>query len=299
MPGSLRLMEVADGRIVRSAKKIGSPFLPFGPNFMLLMMVPQLVPILLSLVLAFVLTLQMRRHRVQHYVFGEERRRFASLWQRALAQLVDVVPFAAGFACADGCRCGGCFSDPESSWSRRVGPPVPFVFFGLFAAAFLWALLVLMAYSYFEGRLRQDARMQVARARVTLGTSFGTLTDEICLRTFVDGLPSVALTRRSTMRIWQRLGDSPQRGVVAREASRRFTARRIWAGTWRDRGFVGRGVCGLAVAPSFFFSTSISRSVSARSKIAPGSPSGISRASSSCNRRSLSCVSFPIVSCNR
>ncbi len=215
MPGSLRLMEVAEDRVVRSARKQGSSF-PFGPNFMALMMIPQLLPILLSLVLAFLLTLQMRRHRVQEYVFGEGRRRFATLWQRALAQLVDVVPFVAGFAVPMAAM-WRMFSDPERM--IESGPSFPFVFFGLFMAAFVWGLLVLAAYSYFEGRFGKTPGKWLLGIRV-LGTDL-----RPCgfwraflrnLLTFVDGFFNflvgallVALTEN-----WQRLGDLAARTVV-------------------------------------------------------------------------------------
>jgi len=63
-----------------------------------------------------------------------------------------------------------------------------------------------------------------------------------------------------------------------------------------------RGSCavrGLAVAANFFRSTSRSRSGSARTKMAPGSPSGISPRSRSWRRRSCSSVSWSIVNCTR
>jgi uncharacterized RDD family membrane protein YckC len=219
MPGNLRLTEVADGRIVRSVRKTRSAF-PFGPNFMFLMMVPQLVPILLSLVLAFLLTLQMRRHRVQEYVFGEERREFASLWQRALAQLVDAVPFVAGFAVPMAAM-WRIFSDPESM--IESGPSFPFHFFALFFAAFVWALLVLALYSYFEGRFGKTPGKWLLGIRV-LGTDlrpcgFGRALLRNLL-TFVDGFFNflvgvllVALTEN-----WQRLGDLAARTVVVADA---------------------------------------------------------------------------------
>jgi uncharacterized RDD family membrane protein YckC len=216
MPGSLRLAEVADGRVQRSVKKQSSAFFPFGGRMMLIMMVPQLLPIVLSLVLAFVLTVQMRRHRVQDYVLGGERRTFASLWQRALAQLVDVLPFLAGFLIpmASWWRM---FSDPEAFIEH--GPLFPLVFFGLFIGAFAWSLVVLVAFSYFEGRFGKTPGKWLLGIRV-LGTDL-----EPCgfrraflrnLLTFVDGFFSflvgallVALTEN-----WQRLGDLAARTIV-------------------------------------------------------------------------------------
>lgn len=214
MPGSLRLAEVADGRVIRSVRKAGS--FPFGPNMMLFMVIPQLLPVLLSLVLAFLLTVEMRRHRVQDYVFAGARRAFASLWQRALAQLVDVVPFVAGFL-VPMASMWRMFSDPESF--LESGPLFPFLFFGLFMAAFLWGLLVLVAFSYLEGRFGKTPGKWLLGIRV-LGTDlqpcgFGraflrnllTLVDGFF--NFLVGALLVALTEN-----WQRLGDLAARTIV-------------------------------------------------------------------------------------
>jgi uncharacterized RDD family membrane protein YckC len=97
------------------------------------------------------------------------------------------------------------------------------VFLGLFAAAFLWALLVLMAYSYFEGRYGKTPGKWLLGIRV-LGTNlqpcgFGRALLRNLL-TFVDGFFNflvgallVALTEN-----WQRLGDLAARTVVVADA---------------------------------------------------------------------------------
>jgi uncharacterized RDD family membrane protein YckC len=192
------------------------PF-PFGPKVMLFMVIPQLMPIALSLVLAFVLTLQMRRHRVQDYVLGPQRRAFASLWQRALAQLVDIVPIVAGFL-APMAWMWRMFSDPEA-FLERAPSSFPFVFFGFFFGALLWALLVLLAYSHLEGRYGKTPGKWLMGIRV-LGTDlqpcgFGRAFLRNLL-TFVDGFLNflvgallVALTEN-----WQRLGDLAARTIV-------------------------------------------------------------------------------------
>jgi uncharacterized RDD family membrane protein YckC len=213
-PGSLRLAELVDGRVVRSVRKPGS--FPFGPNMMFMMVIPQLVPILLSLILALLLTVGMRKHRVPDYVFGKERRTFASLWQRALAQLVDVVPFVAGFLVPTASM-WRVFSDPERM--IEMGPSFPLLFIGLIIGAFLWALLVLAAFSYLEGRYGKTPGKWLLGIRV-LGTDL-----QPCgfwraflrnLLTFIDGFLNflvgallVALTEN-----WQRLGDLAARTIV-------------------------------------------------------------------------------------
>jgi uncharacterized RDD family membrane protein YckC len=214
MPGGLRVAEVEDGRVVRASKRPGS--FPFGPSMMIFMMVPQVLPILLSLILAFLLTIQMRRHRVPDYAFGAERRAFASLWQRALAQLIDLVPFVAGFAFPM-MWMWRMFSDPESLF--EAGPTFPFRMFGLFIAAFLWMLIVFLAYSYLEGRFGKTPGKWLVGIRV-LGSDlqpcgFGraflrnvlTLVDGFF--SFMVGALLVALTEN-----WQRLGDMAARTIV-------------------------------------------------------------------------------------
>lgn len=214
MPGSLRLAEFEDGRRVRSVRRPGS--FPFGPNMMAVMAIPQLLPIVLSLVLAFLLTIQMRRHRVQEYAFADRRRTFASLWQRALAQLVDLIPFLVGFA-APAIWWWRMMSDPERF--LESGRFFPLVFFGVFLAAFAWAVLLLMAYSYAEGRFGKTPGKWLLRIRV-LGTDLQPCGFKRAfvrnLLTFVDGFFSflvgallVALTEN-----WQRLGDLAARTIV-------------------------------------------------------------------------------------
>jgi len=183
---------------------------------MVLMMIPQLLSILLSLILAFLLTIQMRRHRVPDYTLGAERRAFASLWQRAIAQLVDLIPFVAGFAFPM-VWMWRMFSDPESVFEN--GPTFPFKMFGLFIAAFLWMLIVFLAYSYLEGRYGKTPGKWLVGIRV-LGTDlqpcgFGraflrnllTLVDGFF--SFLVGALLVALTEN-----WQRLGDMAARTIV-------------------------------------------------------------------------------------
>ncbi len=96
---------------------------------------------------------------------------------------------------------------------------LPFVIFGLFALAFLWMLLTLVAFSYLEGRFGKTPGKWLLRIRV-LGTDL-----RVCgfgralvrnLLTFVDGFFNflvgvllVALTEN-----WQRLGDLAARTIV-------------------------------------------------------------------------------------
>ena len=215
MPGSRTLVEIADGRVVRTVATKGS--FPFGEGMMAMMTVPQLLPLVLSLALAFVLTVEMRKHRVGIYVANGVERRFATLWRRAWAQVVDAVFLGAGFV-APFAWMGTIFSDPERMIASQ-GLFFPFVFFGLFALAFVWMLLVLAVFSYFEGRFGKTPGKWLLRIRV-LGTDlrpcgFGRALVRNLL-TFVDGFFNflvgvllVALTEH-----WQRLGDLAARTIV-------------------------------------------------------------------------------------
>lgn len=214
MPGSLHLAEVENGRVTRTAKRPGA--FPFPANMMAVMLIPQLLPIGLSLVLALLLTIQMRRHRVPDYELGAERRAFATLWQRAVAQLVDLVPFVAGFAVPMRWM-WRMFSDPESLIGD--GTTFPWVMVASVFGAFLWAIVVFVAYSYYEGRSGKTPGKWLMGIRV-LGADlrpcgFGRAFLRNLL-TFVDGFFSflvgallVALTEN-----WQRLGDMAARTIV-------------------------------------------------------------------------------------
>lgn len=99
------------------------------------------------------------------------------------------------------------------------GPYFPLMLLGLFAVAFLCGLLILVAYSYFEGRFGKTPGKWLIGISV-LGTDL-----EPCgfgrallrnLMTFVDGFFNflvgallVALTEN-----WQRLGDLVARTIV-------------------------------------------------------------------------------------
>jgi uncharacterized RDD family membrane protein YckC len=109
-------------------------------------------------------------------------------------------------------------SDPESF--VESGPSFPLVFFGLFIGAFLWVLLVLVAFSYFEGRFGKTPGKRLLGIRV-VGTDLrpcgfwrallrNLLTFADGFFNFLVGALLVALTES-----WQRLGDLAARTIVA------------------------------------------------------------------------------------
>ncbi len=222
LPGSRKLVELDGATVARTVAVKGSPF-PFGGGMMVLMVVPQLVPMVLSLLLAFILSAQMRKHRVETYTVGPVTRRFASLWQRAWAQVVDALvlglgPLALFYSMFE------TFSDPERFVEADGFEPLLRIF-ALMAAAILWSLLVLIAFSVAEGRSGKTPGKLLMRIRV-LGTDLAP-----CgfwralvrnLLTFVDGFFNflvgvllVALTDN-----WQRLGDLAARTLVVTDDDR-------------------------------------------------------------------------------
>ena len=223
VPDGRKLIEVSDGRVVRSVRK-GSSFL-LGDKMAALMIVPQFLPALLSLALAFILTREMRRHRVQSYVAGGVQRTFATLWQRAWAQVIDALVLGLGFIAA-GAWIWRMFSDPEQMIASH-GRTFPLVFIGLLGLGLLWMLLTLVAFSYFEGRFGKTPGKWLLRIRV-VGTDlapcgFGRALVRNLL-TFVDGFFNflvgvllVALTEN-----WQRLGDLAARTLVVADERPHF-----------------------------------------------------------------------------
>lgn len=221
IPGGWRLTEIANGTVVREVRRKGSGF-PFPvENMMFLMTIPQLMPIALSLLLALILTWQMRRYRVARYMAQDGREVvFATIWQRAVAQVVDGIILGAGFVVAMG-YFWRFFTDMEPL-IESSGPTFPLVFFGLFALAFLWGIGVLIVFSYFEGRSGRTPGKRLMGIRV-LGTDlapcgFGRAVVRNLL-TFADGFFNflvgillVALTEN-----WQRLGDLAARTLVVQD----------------------------------------------------------------------------------
>ncbi len=215
MPGSRTLVEVADGKAVRTVVRKGS--FPFGNGMVAMMTVPNVLPVLLSLLLALLLTMEMGKHRVEAYAVNGVERRFASLWRRAWAQVVDAVPLGAGFA-GTMWWFWWVFSDPErmlEGW----GPYFPLVFLASFALSFVWMVLVLVVYSYFEGRTGKTPgkwllRIRVLGADLTPCGFWRALVRN--LMTFVDGTFNflIGLLLAALTEHWQRLGDLAARTIV-------------------------------------------------------------------------------------
>jgi uncharacterized RDD family membrane protein YckC len=215
-PGNLRLWEVKDGRVARSVRVTGSTGFPFGNGMLLMMVGVQLLPVLLSLLLALILAAEMARHRVVQYVAAGHEAVFASVWRRALAQLVDAVFLCAGSVAGAG-YVWRLITDPEAM--AEVGPGFVLTVFGLLGVGVAWMIAMLAIFSYIEGRWGKTPGKWLLRIRV-LGTDLmpcgfwrALLRN---LLTFVDGFFNflvgillVALTEH-----WQRVGDLAARTIV-------------------------------------------------------------------------------------
>jgi uncharacterized RDD family membrane protein YckC len=227
-PFSTRLLEVADGTVVRE-RRYGSGF-PFPKGFPALILVPQLFMFLMPLLLAVVLSVLMARHRVTRFESDEvpgAAAEYAPLWRRAAAQVVDGVVLAWPFAIAFGAMVA-MFSDFEALLERLDGGgPPPLTFFLphiLACAGFPWVLLCLFAFAFLEGRFGATPGKWLLKIRV-LGTDlepcgFGRGLVRNLLKVvdgffnFMVGVLLVALTEN-----WQRVGDLAARTVVVMRSS--------------------------------------------------------------------------------
>lgn len=213
-PGSLRVLQVQDGNQV-SLKRYGSK--SFG--FFQLLMVPiglMLAALFcLPVLLAFILSSQMTRLRVCDYSYQGRSMRLASLWSRALAQIIDLVflagPVAAGYILL--------FLNLSSMFESEPDPMNMIAGFVLVMLGFLWLLLVLVIFSYLEGRWGVTPGKMALHIRV-LGSDL-----EPCgfgrglvrnLLTFVDGFSNflVGILVAALSEHWQRVGDMAARTIV-------------------------------------------------------------------------------------
>ena len=214
MPGSVRLVRVRGGQVVRQAR-FGQGF-PFFGNMMWVMLLPQWGMMALSLLLAYVLAVQMAKHRVCEYAAEGMTVPLASLWRRGLAQAVDslILGWAmllstyfifSGFSDFEGFFMGG--------WrSMAVG-------FGLMALGWVWALGGLVLFGYLEGKHGQTPGKRLLGIRVVgldlqpCGFGRGFVRKILVIVdgmfNFVVGMLLVAYTEH-----WQRVGDLAARTIV-------------------------------------------------------------------------------------
>jgi hypothetical protein len=161
-PGSLRLVQVHGGRVIKQIRH-GSGF-PF-PRFFGVMMLGFYGPtLLLPLVLAVILSRLMRKHRICEHRAGSLTMPFASIIRRALSQIIDF--FVLGTPAIAGVLLLFPVFDMEKMLSSG---PVHLAGFGLMFGEVFWGLFCLLAYSFLEGRWGVTPGKWVVGIRV-LGT---------------------------------------------------------------------------------------------------------------------------------
>lgn len=216
-PGSLKAALVRSGEVVSEAR-YGSGF-PFPAPFMAMMFIPHAINLALPLVLAFVLSGLMRKHRACEYAAADGRAPLASLWRRALAQIVDAAFLALPVVAAVFSMMRS-FMDPDEMFTSGY----MLLGFGLVLGGLGWALAWVFIFSFLEGRWGKTPGKWLVGIQV-LGVDlrpcgFGRALVRNLLK-FVDGFFNfmvgillVALTEN-----WQRLGDLAARTVVVRVPS--------------------------------------------------------------------------------
>jgi uncharacterized RDD family membrane protein YckC len=182
---------------------------------MLLMTLPQIGGLLLSVVLAVILSGLMRRHRVGVYTHEGTQVEHASLTRRALSQVIDSLILGLPAALL----AWRLFSDFERMF--EAGPELPWRFLGLMAAAVAWIGLVLLCFSFAEGRWGATPGKWLMGIRV-VGTDlapccFGRALIRNVLK-FVDGFFNylIGILMVAYTQDWQRLGDLAARTIVIR-----------------------------------------------------------------------------------
>jgi uncharacterized RDD family membrane protein YckC len=222
-PERIKLVEVRGDRVAGETAH-GDGF-PFPRPFMLLCTVPNVIIVFVVLLLAHLLTRQMRKFRGCEYGEGPNRCRFASLWRRGLACLVDYLILAAP-CIVPGAMMFSKFGDPE----KMLNPAWMVNVMLLSLGCLVWILLGFLVLSAMEGRGGQTPGKRLLGIRVVgidlRPCGFGRALVRNLLRvvdsmfSYMVGILMVALTDK-----WQRLGDMVAKTVVIRCHSAHRTGR--------------------------------------------------------------------------
>ncbi len=215
--GDVRLRSMDESGLADRLRVGGSS--PFPGVMVAWMWIVQSAPALLSLVLAVVLSALMRTHRIGEVRIGTETVAYASLTRRAISQLADAAIALAPLALVGYLLFSG-FED------LTEGPQFLFRMFGAMAAAAVWLLLVLVAFSIGEGRWGVTPGKWATGIRVVgidlQPCGFGRAFVRNLLKmvdgffNYLIGILMVAFTPN-----WQRLGDLAARTIVIRVLAHR------------------------------------------------------------------------------
>jgi uncharacterized RDD family membrane protein YckC len=211
-PGSLRIYDVVDGKVVgeRKAGK-GFPFPGFFMGFFVLIQGGSLVA---PLLLAVILSGQMARHRVTDFGAGDQKLPFGSLTRRAFAQLIDSA-IEVGPMMIPGFLMMSSFEDVAMS------PQGMLKTFGLMGLGFVWVAFTFVLFSWTEGRTGWTPGKGLMGIRVVgidlQPCGFGRALVRNLLK-FADGFMNflVGILVSALSENWQRVGDMAARTVVVR-----------------------------------------------------------------------------------
>jgi len=214
--GGIGVSEVRDGRMEeRGAHFPGETSLKTGQVLQLILLVAGGY-LLLPIFLAFILSGMMSRWRVGQYREGSTAVPFASLWRRALAEVIDALvlggPMLAGYL-----KMMGPFLFP--SRGRIPSNPLPSIL--LMLAGLAWAVMGFVIFSFLDGKFGATPGKWVTGIRVR-GTDLkpcgfvrGLVRNLLKVVdgffNFIVGLMVTALSEN-----WQRVGDMAARTVVVR-----------------------------------------------------------------------------------
>lgn len=214
---SVKISSVRGGELILDAS-IGKGF-PFPRMFFPMMFIPHVTNILFPVLLAFILSGLMLRHRVSVHSHGGETAQYASLIRRAFAQMVDGIILVAGMLPF----IIGWFAMFRMFEDEAEVMMFPLVMLAGFAFAFVWAVFLLLIFSWTEGKWGLTPGKWLVGIRV-VGTDlepcgFG----RALLRNFlklVDGFFNfmVGMLIVTFTKDWQRVGDMAARTIVIRKA---------------------------------------------------------------------------------
>ena len=198
---SVQMIEVSDGVVSDEDRYLVESSISFRVwPVMFVAYTPQL---LLPFILAVIISGLMRRHRTSSYAAGGKSVFFASLTRRAIAQMIDAVVLAAPMVVAYILMFRNI---GRGSYSGIMLMFMPFV------CALLWMLVVVLVFSFLEGRYGRTPGKWIAGICV-LSTNlrpcgFGRALIRNLLK-FVDGFFNflVAVLVTALTENWQRVGD--------------------------------------------------------------------------------------------
>ncbi|MBN1808165.1 MAG: RDD family protein [Planctomycetes bacterium] len=213
MPWSAKVRVFENGSQTAASRIGRGGLMPFGDSFKYVTIVPNLSAFAILLAVVYILGALMTKHRLQEYACGDRSVRYAGLWPRGLAKLVDYLIMAAPLLVGGIYIWNGMFNADEFA-------PKKFMLMALFMMlGVFWMFVVFIVFSLMEGVSGRTPGKYLLGIKVVnlklepCGIGHGFLRNLLLL---VDamfngavGIMLVALTEK-----WQRLGDLAARTIV-------------------------------------------------------------------------------------